>query len=91
MTLVEEVDWEVGDYLMITSTDYDMYHAEFATITGVTSDGSKSTITLDKEFEHMHYAGSEAYGNDVLTMRAEVCLMSRNVIYRGDPQTSATN
>ena len=91
MTLVEEVDWEIGDYLMITSTDYDMYHAEFATITGITSNGSKSTITLDKAFDHMHYAGSEAYGSDTLTMRAEVCLMSRNIIYRGDPETSATN
>ena len=39
----------------------------------------------------MHYAGSEAYGDDVLTMRAEVCLMSRNVIYRGDPETSVVN
>ena len=23
LTLVEEVDWEIGDYIMITSTDYD--------------------------------------------------------------------
>jgi len=76
---------------MITSTDYDMNHAEFPTITAITSDGSKSTVTLDKRFEHMHYAGSEKYGDDVLEMRAEVCLMSRNIVFRGDPQTSAAN
>jgi hypothetical protein len=70
---------------MITSTDYEMNHAEFAHITAVTNDGSKSTITLDKAFEHMHYAGRESYGDDVLEMRAEVCLMSRNIVYRGDP------
>ena len=86
--MVEEVDWEVGDELMITSTDRNFRHAEFMKITGVSSDGLKSTITLDKAFEHMHYAGSESYGNDVLTVRAEVCLMSRNIVYRGDPEIS---
>ena len=28
------------------------------------------------------------YGNDKLEMRAEVCLMSRNIVYRGDPEIS---
>ena len=77
---------------MITSTDYDQYQAEFGIITRITSDGSKSTITLDTNFQHKHYAGSETYppgGSDVLTMRAEVCNMSRNIIFRGDPETSA--
>ena len=92
LTVVEEVDWEVGDHIMITSTDYDMYHTEFKNIIGISSDGSKSTITLDTAFENMHYAGRETYGiSDVLEIRAEVCLMSRNIIYRGDPETSAAN
>ena len=91
LTVVEVVDWEIGDELMITSTDYDMNHAEFMRITDITSDGKKSTVTLDRAFRHKHYAGSENYGDDTLTMRAEVCLMSRNVIYRGDPETSAAN
>jgi hypothetical protein len=91
LTVVEEVDWEVGDYLMITSTDYDQDHAEFGTITGITTDNGKSTITLDTPFAHKHYAGAESYGTDILTMRAEVCLMTRNIVYRGDPETSAKN
>lgn len=32
LTLVEEVDWEVGDRIMITSTDYNQYEAEFFTV-----------------------------------------------------------
>ena len=44
LTLVEEIDWEIGDYLMITSTDKNMTHAEFMTITEISSDGSKSTV-----------------------------------------------
>ena len=59
LTLVEEVEWEIGDYIMITSTDYDIHHAEFCTIIDISSDGDKSTITLDKAFQYMHYAGSE--------------------------------
>ena len=53
LTVVEEVDWEVGDYLMITSTDYDQDHTEFGTITAIsTIEFGKSTITLDKPFQH---------------------------------------
>ena len=75
---------------MITSTDYIMFHRELFYIIGITSDGSKSTITMDRSFRHMHYAGREAYGDDVLETRAEVCLMSRNIVYRGDDTSYAT-
>ena len=51
----------------------------------------KSTLTLDTTFKNKHYAGAEQYGTDTLTMRAEVCLMSRNIVYRGDPETSPKN
>ena len=36
----------------------------------------------------MHYAGLEYYDDDKLEMRAEVCLMTRNIVYRGDPEVS---
>lgn len=39
----------------------------------------------------MHYAAIETYGDDTIEMRAEVGLLSRNVKYRGDPETSVTN
>lgn len=88
LTLVEEVDWEVGDRIMITSTNYNMYEAEFFNITSISVQSGKSVLTLDASFQHKHYAGLEMYGNDKLEMRAEVCLMSRNIVYRGDPDIS---
>lgn len=91
MTLVEEVDWEVGDYIMITSTDYDQYEAEFFTVTDNAVSNGKSTLTLDKALKYKHYAAVETHGADTLTIRAEVCLMTRNIIYRGDPETSSKN
>jgi hypothetical protein len=76
---------------MITSTDYDQDHAEFAIIDSIVTVNGKSEITLKTELKHRHYAGEEQYGDDKLTMRAEVCLMSRNVVFRGDPETSRKN
>jgi hypothetical protein len=92
ITLVEEVDWEAGDEIMITSTSYDMNEAEFATVLDNRVIGGKSEIILESPLKNRHYAGSEQYGDsDVLTMRAEVCLMSRNVVYQGDPETTPTS
>jgi hypothetical protein len=38
-----------------------------------------------------HYSDIEYYGSDSIEMRAEVGLLTRNVIYRGDPETSSKN
>jgi hypothetical protein len=48
-------------------------------------------ITLDKVLEFKHFAATETYGTKTIDMRAEVGLISRNVVYRGDPETSAAN
>lgn len=48
-------------------------------------------ITLDKPLEFKHYAAIEHYGDDFIEMRAEVGLLTRNVVYRGDQETSAKN
>ena len=50
LTLVEEVDWEVGDRIMITSTNYNMYEAEFFNITSISVQSGKSVLTLDASF-----------------------------------------
>lgn len=77
--------------IMITSTDYDMYHTEFFEILSNTVSNDKSTLALNATFSHMHYAAVENHGSDTLTIRAEVCLMNRNIVFRGDPETSPDN
>ena len=94
LTLVEVVDWEVGDVIMVTSTNYNQWEAELKTITGVdNSDGTKTTLTIDSPFAYTHHAGVETLGSigDTLTVRAEVALMTRNVLYRGDQETLPRN
>jgi hypothetical protein len=44
---------------------------------------------LNKALEYKHFAATETYGTDTLDMRAEVGLLTRNVVYRGDPETSS--
>ena len=67
---------------MIASTDFNGDHAEERTITGVYFDGL--TLTLDKPLEYTHYAGEQTYGDETISMRAEVGLLSRNIKYRGE-------
>jgi len=46
---------------------------------------------LDQNLEYKHFAATQTYGDDSIEMRAEVGLLSRNVVYRGDPETSPAN
>lgn len=49
-------------------------------------------VTLTSPLSYEHYAGVQDFGNgDVLEMRGEVGLLSRNVLIRGDEATSARN
>ena len=52
---------------------------------------NKPVITIDKPFEYKHFAMTQTYGDDTIDMRAEVALLSRNVVVRGDPSSSARN
>ena len=86
-----QLDWQVGEEIVIASTDFVGRHAEKRTITGVTNRDTNPVITFATALLYKHYAGVETYGSDTLEMRAEVGLLSRNIKYRGDPETSATN
>jgi hypothetical protein len=66
LTVIEDVDWQVGEHIVVASTSYDHNEAEERVITLV----SGRTITVDKAFKYGHYSGVENYGNDTLEMRA---------------------
>jgi hypothetical protein len=41
---------------------------------------------------YKHFAATERFGSDdFIDMRAEVGLLTRNVVFRGDPETSSRN
>jgi len=92
ITLRDEVDWVAGEMINIAPTDFEVDHAEVRMIKSIDkTDPKKPVITLDKKLDYKHYAATQKYGEDTIDMRAEVGLLTRNVIYRGDPETSKAN
>ena len=56
------------------------------------TDAKKKVLTLTTALKFKHYAATEKYGSsNTIDMRAEVGLLTRNVKYQGDPETSAVN
>jgi hypothetical protein len=91
ITLKEDVDWVAGEMIAIASTSYDPREGEHRTILSIESD--MRTVTLDQPLDHKHFAETQYFGDDgdFIEMRAEVGLLSRNVVFRGDPETSPEN
>jgi hypothetical protein len=85
ITVQGEPDWNVGDHIVIAGTtwhfNYDHEERYIASISG-------STITLTEALEHKHISEAPSYGGVEMPMRAEVGLLTRNVVFRGNPADS---
>ena len=53
LVLREDTEWEVGDRIFVSSTEYSMLQAEERTIIGVSADGR--TVELDFPLEYTHW------------------------------------
>lgn len=51
-------------------------------IAAVSVDGL--TITVTTPFKYKHFSATETYGSDNFVMRAEVGLLTRNIVVKGD-------
>ncbi|MEM9103667.1 MAG: carbohydrate-binding protein [Pseudomonadota bacterium] len=83
-----ELNWEIGDEIVIASSSMDYTHQEIRIITEVTDLGnSNSRLVLDKPLEYRHYGQKETYGTGnntrTIDLRAEVALLNRNVKIQG--------
>jgi len=90
-----QVDWEVGDQIVIASSSFDYSHEDVRTITAISSAGDSSTLTLDQPLTYRHYGEIESYAQNFaagtqaptqqseIDLRAEVALLSRNVVIKG--------
>ena len=87
ISLVESVDWKVGDRIVITSTTFDAYQTEVFEIASISND--RRTLSFNNTLQNTHL-GTE---NSQLrySIRAEVGLLSRRiVIENGKPVFSDT-
>jgi hypothetical protein len=88
--LSQPVDWVAGEQIAIASTNFNVREGEKRTIKAIDKTNPNiPLVTLDQPLEFKHFAMIQWYGNDFIDMRAEVGLLTRNVKYRGDPETSS--
>ena len=84
ITLAQDHNWRAGDDIVIASTDYDFEQAEKRTVTK--TEGRK--IFFDEPLAYMHYGELQEYGGKTLDQRAEVGLLTRNIIIQGDEKST---
>ena len=74
----DNVDWNAGDTIVITSTSYKAEETEKFQISS--RDGRM--ITLDGPLQYTHTGGEFNTGSRSFTIRAEVGLLTRNIVIR---------
>ena len=83
-----ELNWSVGDQIVVASSSYDYADQEVRTIVALRDLGNTNTeITLDAPLANRHYGQKENYGSGGVSrqidMRAEVAILNRNVKIQG--------
>jgi hypothetical protein len=78
ITLMMAVDWRVGEEIVIASTGWNHLETERRFISAVSAD--KKTVSFDQPLVYRHYSAVERYGTTDFPMRAEVGLLTRNVV-----------
>ena len=73
---------------MIASTSFDHRDSEMATIEEVVSD---TELKIHPPVKNEHFAGQETFGaSNNVDVRAEVGILTRNVVIKGDDNTEET-
>ncbi len=82
------VDWAVGSEVSVSPTDLEPHEVEIHTIraveTRVVDQVPRTVLNLTRRLQFDHYGGEwEVFGSRRMRMRAEVGLLSRNIVIRG--------
>ncbi len=86
LSLAGNTGWRVGDKIAIASSDYDPKQDEAVVITSVTS----NTIGVAPALKYAHFGQTQDFAGKTLESRAEVALLNRNIVIRGDDTSSTT-
>ncbi len=75
LTLEDNITWQVGDTIVVASSDYDFEQAEERIITAING----KTIQLNKALTYIHWGELQTIAGQTIDTRAEVAVLSRNV------------
>ena len=83
ITLKHAVSWQAGDRIVVATTGdrNSMKQSEELTIAAVSSDGL--TLNLTEPLKYLHISIEQTFGGKVVETRAEVALLSRNILIQG--------
>ncbi len=84
--LEREPSWRAGDRIAISATGYDPADAEDAIVASV----SGRTVQLMHPLTHSHWGELQTIAGRALDERAEVALLTRNIVIQGDSASSVT-
>jgi G8 domain len=88
IVLKEPVDWRVGEKIVIASTALDPDQAEERQILSVSAD--RRTVTLNQALAYSHFGQLQTFEGKTLDERAEVALLSRNIVIEGDDSSTTS-
>ena len=84
--LADPVDWQPGDRIVVSSTDFDPFQAEEAVVAAVQG----TQVTLQGPLRYPHWGQVQTFAGRPVDERAEVGLLSHNVVIQGDSGSTAT-
>ncbi len=79
LLLARQVNWRAGDHIVIAASA-DPLQAEDRFIRSVRG----NLITLDQPLQYQHWGALEINGPDIVDARADVGLLTRNIVIRGE-------
>jgi G8 domain len=85
LQLLEPSGWQPNDEIVIAPTGYDHTQAELVTVTSVSSDGK--TVGFTPPALYPHWGQVQTIEGHSLDSRAEVGLLSKNIVIRSDPSS----
>ncbi|XP_045208899.2 fibrocystin-L-like [Mercenaria mercenaria] len=88
--LVDPVDWHTGDEIAISSSGHHKSQTENEKkiITEISED--KRTVTLDSPLRAKHIGAEENFNTTLVQIRAEVGLLTHNIVVRGNNNSQWT-
>ena len=100
ITLLRTVDWKVGEEIVLASSTLEHANSETAVILSVanvtgSAGGLVTRLTLTTGLKYNHYSNVLSYPKadgtlESITMRTEVGLLTRNIIFQGDDESPNT-
>lgn len=86
LVLSQTVNWSAGQHLALASTDYSPQQAEEVVIKSI----SGTHVTLKSPLQYTHYGQLQTLGGQSVDERAEIGLITHNIVVQGDSSSTQT-